>query len=131
MSLKDEITKLSHDFAQGVLNAIRTASLDEILGENRGAAPKAPKATKVSAVSSRRPAAAPAPAAPRARKAGRLHRRSEEELGVISDKIIDLLKARTEGLRAEQIRVELGLEAKELPRPLKDLLASRKIKAKG
>jgi hypothetical protein len=127
MSLKNEITKLSNDFAQGILQAIRAASLEEILGESHGNAAAAPKPR--AAAAGRRPAAPPAPRARRG--GGRLHRRSEEELGAIGDKIINLLKARPEGLRAEQIRVELGLEAKELPRPLKDLLAAKKVKAKG
>ncbi|WP_394847349.1 hypothetical protein LZC95_07775 [Pendulispora brunnea] len=44
---------------------------------------------------------------------------------------MNLLKAHAAGLRAEQIRAALGLEAKELPRPLKELLRSKKVKTKG
>jgi hypothetical protein len=41
------------------------------------------------------------------------------------------VKKHKEGLRAEQIREELGLQAKELPRVLKEGLSSRKLKSKG
>ncbi|WP_394824893.1 hypothetical protein [Pendulispora albinea] len=122
MTLKNEITKLAEDFAQGVLAAIRSASLDEILGDGSG---RAAKATSPA----RRPAAAPP--APVRKRGGRLPRRSEEEIGAIGEKIVGLLKEHPEGLRAEQIRAELAIDRKELPRPLKELLESRKIKAKG
>jgi hypothetical protein len=35
------------------------------------------------------------------------------------------------GLRAEQIRAELGMLPKEMPRVLKDGLAARKLTSKG
>jgi len=128
MTLKDEISKLSNQFAQGILQAIRTSSLDEILEKDAAAPAKSVRAPR--AATSKASVSAPAPAKAR-RGGGRLHRRSEEELGAIGDKVIELLKAHAEGLRAEQIRVAIGIDAKELPRPLKDLLASKKIKAKG
>jgi len=45
--------------------------------------------------------------------------------------VTSLVKKHKEGLRAEQIREELGLQAKELPRVLKEGLSSRKLKSKG
>ena len=36
-----------------------------------------------------------------------------------------------EGLRAEEIRANLGMEAKELPRVLKEGLAKKKLRSKG
>jgi len=130
MSLKNEISRLADNFAQGVLAAIRSASLEEISSEARGRATssstRAPAAGRPSVA-----AAAAASRAPKAKRGGRLHRRSEEEIGAVGDKIVSLLKSHPEGLRAEQIRAELGLEAKELPRPLKDLLGAKKLKTKG
>ncbi|WP_394846315.1 hypothetical protein LZC95_02475 [Pendulispora brunnea] len=127
MSLKNEISRLADNFAQGVLAAIRSASLEEISSEARGRA----TSSSSRAPAGRPSAAAPASKAPKAKRGGRLHRRSEEEIGAVGDKIVSLLKSHPEGLRAEQIRAELGLEAKELPRPLKDLLGAKKLKTKG
>ncbi|HEY4015776.1 MAG TPA: hypothetical protein VGM06_20690 [Polyangiaceae bacterium] len=41
------------------------------------------------------------------------------------------MKKHKEGLRAEQIRSELGLQAKEMPRILKEGLGKKSLKAKG
>ncbi|WP_394831652.1 hypothetical protein LVJ94_34580 [Pendulispora rubella] len=131
MDLKNQINKLAEDFAQGVLAAMRSASLEEIVGGTGSrSTPVAAKTRAAAGRPARGGAVAAAPKSPRGR-GGRLHRRSEEEIGAVGDKIIEVLKAHPEGLRAEQIRAELGLEAKELPRPLKDLLAAKKLKTKG
>lgn len=45
--------------------------------------------------------------------------------------MVGLVKKHGDGLRAEQIRAELGMQAKELPRVLKEGLASRKLRSKG
>jgi hypothetical protein len=45
--------------------------------------------------------------------------------------VVALVKKHPKGLRAEQIRVELGLQAKEMPRVLKDGLAAKKLTCKG
>ena len=47
------------------------------------------------------------------------------------DNIVSLLQTRPEGLRAEQIREALAVQAKELPRPLADGLAAGRIKKAG
>jgi len=62
---------------------------------------------------------------------GRLPRRSAEDIVEILDSVVALVKRHAEGLRAEQIRSELGMQAKELPRVLKEGLASRKLRSKG
>ncbi|WP_394837978.1 hypothetical protein LVJ94_13790 [Pendulispora rubella] len=129
MDLKNQINKLAEDFAQGVLAAMRSASLDELVGAGARTA-SAPAKSKAAAAAPR-PARGGAPAKSPRGRGGRLHRRSDEEIGAVGDNIIGLLKAHPEGLRAEQIRAELGLEAKELPRPLKDLVAGKKVKTKG
>ena len=129
-NLKNIISDLADDFAKGVLGAIRSASLEEILDQSGSRSAKsiggARRTEPVAPAPTRATSKSPA------RKSGeRLHRRSEEELGAIGGKIVALLKANPEGLRAEQIRAELSLEAKELPRPIKDLLSGKKIKTKG
>lgn len=45
--------------------------------------------------------------------------------------IVALLGKNPEGLRAEQIRDALGVQAKELPRPLADALTEGRIKKTG
>ena len=47
------------------------------------------------------------------------------------DGVVALVKKHKEGLRAEQIRSELALVAKEMPRVLKEGLSSRRLKSKG
>lgn len=123
-SLRVRLNELAASFSAGVLDAIRGASLEELLSESSGGksrAPVRPAATR-SAPRAAAPASAPtpAPAATRARKAGRLPRRSAGDISQAVNKIVDLLKGNASGLRAEQIRQKLGLQAKELPRPLKE-----------
>jgi hypothetical protein len=47
-------------------------------------------------------------------------------------KVITAVKsAKGEGLRAEEIRKQLGLDVREVPRVLKEGLRTKKLKAKG
>jgi hypothetical protein len=79
------------------------------------------------------PKAAPKAAAPKAPRtaSGRLPRRSADDIAAELAKIVALVQKHRDGLRAEQIRAELGLQAKELPRVLKEGLASRALRSKG
>jgi len=47
------------------------------------------------------------------------------------DSIVALLQENPEGLRSEQIREQLGVEAKELPRPLADAMDQNRITKTG
>jgi len=111
-TLQSKIQDLASAFANGVLAAVRSSSFEELASAHGRTASAADKAPKRAA-------------------GGRLARRSEEDIAGVVDRIIALLKGEPEGMRAEQIRGELGLEAKELPRPLADALASRQIKKSG
>jgi hypothetical protein len=62
---------------------------------------------------------------------GRLGRRSAGDIAALVDSIVVLHEKRPNGLRAEQIRSELGLEAKELPRPITEALAAKRIVKQG
>ena len=125
-TLRSTISQLANEFAAGVLEAIRGASLEQILAETggtparRGRPAAPPRAAE---------GGAPAPARPR--RGGRLGRRSAKDIAALVEQIVRLLEAHPEGLRAEQIRQELGLEAKELPRPLTEALSSRRISKEG
>jgi hypothetical protein len=133
-NLRLALRDIATSFAVGVYNAVRRASLDELragIDEDAirgGAAPTAPaRATHAKA-------SAPA-ATPKASKTpssgGRLPRRSAEEIAKALDQIVAAVKKNKEGLRAEQIRSQLGFQAKELPRILKEGVATRKLKTKG
>ena len=47
------------------------------------------------------------------------------------DSIVGLLKQSPKGLRAEQIRAKLGLQAKEMPRPLKEAVDGGRLGKSG
>jgi hypothetical protein len=127
MSLRSQLDALAKDFAQQVVAAIQGASLHE-LGAGGGSVSRG-----------RKPGIAPGgggqpdPLAVPVRrgKPGRLPRRSAEDIQAGLDKIVSLLRKHKEGLRAEAIRSTLGMQAKEMPRILKQGLTARKLSAKG
>jgi hypothetical protein len=75
----------------------------------------------------------PAPKAPKekagARRSRRLHRRSMEEIRQTLGQVVKLVAKK--GLRAEQIRSSLALDVREVPRVLREGLATKVLKAKG
>lgn len=118
--LRVRLNDLASMFAASVLGAIRGASLEELLTESsRGRAVRAPSGS----------AKAIAPGA--RRRNGRLPRRSAKDIAGVIHQIEALLKAHPKGLRAEQIRTQLGLQAKELPRPLKEGLDAGRFSKSG
>lgn len=138
-SLHNRLSDLASAFSADVLDAIRSASLDELLFESSGRTSPTPSHTPArSARVTHRfaPASRPAPAAPSSapaarRRGGRLARRSAGAISNAVEDIVGLLKSNPAGLRAEQIRQKLGLQAKELPRPLKEGLESGSLSKVG
>ena len=148
-TLKTTLESLSADFAADVLRAIRSASLDDIVG---GSAVSRPSAAPVTAVPARRPgrpakvpavatvAAAPQLGAPStvsskgARKGTarrRLPRRTQSDILGVVDQIVSLLQRTPEGLRSEDVRAQLGLAANEMPRPIAEGLKARRLSKEG
>jgi hypothetical protein len=117
-TLRAHLNDLANQFAAGVLLAIRSASIDDLLGETGRERRSA----------HRGPGRAPAPAKTRG---GRLARRSPEDIAKTLGGIVSLLKTKKAGLRSEQIRHTLKLDRRELPRVLKMGLAKKAIRAKG
>jgi hypothetical protein len=119
-NLRSRLADLASSFTDSVVDAIRGTSLEELLTET-GARPKS------------RPADSSPRATPRIARAssGRLPRRSAEDIAAELDKIVALVQTHRDGLRAEEIRTELGMQAKELPRVLKEGLSSKKLRSKG
>jgi hypothetical protein len=135
-TLRTTISDLAATFATSVLDALRGSSLEEILAESRGGAssavpvrrgPGRPRSIAVAETIERKPVIASGIR----RKGGRLSRRSQDDISALVDRIVDLLADSPDGLRAEQIRESLSLEAKELPRPLNDALRAKRIAKQG
>ncbi|MGO8996848.1 MAG: hypothetical protein ACLQVI_26340, partial [Polyangiaceae bacterium] len=121
MSLKNRIEALAEEFSAGVLAAIRSASLEEILSEgSRGRA-----SAGVSAPALR------GPGRPRARKSGRLARRSPQQIAAVVESIVGALKKNKTGMRSEQLQKLLSLDKKEISGPLAEALSGKKITKKG
>jgi hypothetical protein len=120
-TLRSQLDSLAAAFASAVVEAIRGASLHELVASDGRAAPAA------------RPAGGPAPKAiaSKTTRSGRLKRRSSEDIGQVLDQVVALVKKNKDGLRAEQIRTELNLQAKELPRVLKEGLRSKRLRKAG
>lgn len=117
-SLRSQLNDLAQSFADGVLAAIRSASLEDLLAESGGGRRARGEDGGVQ----------PAPR----RRLGRLPRRSQEQIEATLAKVVAAVKAtRGKGLRAEEIRKELGLDRREVPRVLKEGLHTKKLKAKG
>ena len=124
MDLRAKIQQLATHFATSVLEVIRQTSLEELLGE-RGL----PGAGAVSRARGFDPAAGKASRP--SRSTGRLPRRSADDIAKTVSQIAALLKKHKGGLRAEQIRAALGLQPKEMPRPLSEGVKARAFKKKG
>jgi hypothetical protein len=71
------------------------------------------------------------PGRPMRRGSGRLKRRSGDDIKKALVEIVSLVERHPKGMRAEEIRSELGMQAKEMPRILGEGLASRKLKKRG
>jgi hypothetical protein len=113
-SLRSRLGDLASAFVASVVDAIRDASVEELFAQQGGGGR-----------SSRRVA----PASGRA--AGRLARRSGQDIEAVIDQIVELIRQHPKGLRAEEIRAALGLEAKEMPRPLRQGLAAGRFTKSG
>lgn len=127
-TLRSNIQAAAAVFTSSVLEAIRGASLEELLAESGGGGGK------------RGPGRPPRGLAGltgggarrgRAARTGRLKRRSPEDIAAALDRVVALVKKSKAGLRAEQIREQLRMQSKEMPRILKEGLSKRKLKAKG
>jgi hypothetical protein len=128
--LRSSLQHLAAAFADSVLAAIRAASLEELLTESKTAGPRRGPAPGLRAAPPA-PSAATRRAAPTLKPSGRLARRSPGQIAATIDRVATLVKKHPKGLRAEQIRVELGLLPKEMPRVLKEGLAAKKLTCKG
>jgi hypothetical protein len=121
MTLRAQLDAIASDFARQVLAAVQGASLHELAGQDgRRTAGGRGHADPLSV-----------PVPKKRGKNGRLPRRSAEEIEKTLAKIVLLVKPHKNGMRAEEIRSKLGMESKEMPRILKQGIASKKLTSKG
>jgi hypothetical protein len=127
--LRSSIQSLAQTFAAGVLEAIRSSSLEDILGETSGVkrGPGRPPGQRGPG----RPPGKRGPGRPPGSTSKRLARRSENDIAAVTESIIALVKKHPTGLRAEQIRAELSIDKREWMRPLGMALDSKKLTKKG
>ena len=123
MSLKEALQTLALNFADEVLAAVRSASLEELLweGDTSSASARAPRAASARAASPKGKAA-------KAPKSGRLPRRSPEQLMAAVDDVVSLLKKHKDGLRSEEIRKALDMDVREVPRVIQHGIANKSFK---
>ncbi len=138
-SLKSKIASLADTFAEGVLAAIRSASLEEILGGDSsapvkrgpGRPPKAANGAAVAPGGGGQPDPLGAPKGAKRGKGGRLARRSPSDIEHVIGLIVGKLGEHKAGLRSEQIQKALKLDKKEITRPIELALKAKKITKKG
>jgi hypothetical protein len=128
-TLHQTINSLASEFAHNLLRALRNASLEEILsetaaghsahggGRRRGRAAGVAVAAHVGAGGGGR--------------GRRLRRRSQGDITAVVNRIHGLLKTHKKGLRAEEIREKLGLDRREIPRPLAEALSKKLVTKRG
>jgi hypothetical protein len=131
-NLRNTIESLASQFASSVLDALRSASIDELADvAGRGAAVRrGPGRPRAESSESSAAAATPRRGGCRGR-GGRLGRRTQNDITRMVESIVDVLAKNAGGLRSEQIREALGVEAKELPRPLAEALSSGRVTKTG
>jgi hypothetical protein len=140
-TLRHRLNDLASTFASSVLEAIRSASLEELLAESSTPHRRGPgrPARALDGGTHGMGMGAPVHAAHaahpahggRARATGRLARRTSDDIEQVIGRIVGLLKQHPKGLRAEEIRSKLGLLSKEMPRPLKEALDGGRLGKSG
>jgi hypothetical protein len=138
-NLKSQIAALAETFSAGVLAAIRSASLEDILaGGGAGPAKRGPgrpsKSSNGAAVArggGGQPDPLGVPTRSKRGKGGRLARRSPEQIAHVVESIVGALKQSKEGMRSEQLQKVLKLDKKEISGPLAEALGGKKISKKG
>jgi hypothetical protein len=126
-SLRATLDSLANNFASAILEAIRSASLEQLLAES--GAGRSSNGLRAKAAGG---GGQPDPLkTPGHKVSGRLARRSPEEIAKTLGSIVSLLKGKKAGMRSEEIRKALKLDVREVPRVLKEGLSSKKLKSKG
>lgn len=113
-SIQESMTAISGDIAEVVMEAIRELSLDDLMGSVVGGRSKA--TAKSSSKKS---------------SGGKRIRRSAEALQEVAEQIASFVRKHKDGVSAEQIREELGIERKDIPLPIAEALGQKLISKRG
>jgi hypothetical protein len=130
--LSASLQELTAAFVQSLVGAIRNMPISEINGdgshETHSHTPRAHTApARARAPRAAAPASAKTPKT-KASKSGRLARRTPEQIEEAIASVVALVRKHPDGLRAEDIRTELGLDVREVPRILKQGIAEGQLK---
>lgn len=136
-------SQITAEVRQAVLAELRHMSLDQLFELAGGKPGRTSPRAAASAAATAKPAgkrgpgrprkdasAAPAAAPKKAKKSGRLPRRSAEDIQGVLDQIVAFVQANP-GVRSEHITASLGLDKKELPRPIAEGLRSGVLTKQG
>jgi hypothetical protein len=116
-NLRQTIQDHAAHFAEAVVQALRGASLEELMSITGGRAVPRSVLGRGSATAGAR--------------GGRLGRRSPEDIHRTLGQIVAVLAQHPEGLRAEQLKAALQLDKRELPRPLAEGLGAGTLRKEG
>jgi hypothetical protein len=130
-TLRSRLQELAASFADQLMAAIQSTSLQDLVGTKGDGAYVANGRSGRSAQHHAAPEPVAHAPAKTAKKAGRLPRRSADDIQSALTKVVGLLQKHKDGLRAEEIRANLGMQAKEMPRILKEGLSSKLLRSKG
>ena len=123
MSLQQEIQALGQQFAEGVLAALRNASLEDLLADRTTGAKVAPKTTAPKASIAK-------PKESESNGGGRV-RRSPSDIAHVTGLIVAKLREHKAGMRSEQIQTVLKLSKAEIVGPLTAALLAGRIRKTG
>lgn len=126
-TLRAQLDALAASFANQIMASLRGASLHDLVGKADGG--RVVSNGRRARGGGGQPDPRVVPTKPR--KPGRLPRRSAEEIAATLNKIVLLVKTQKNGMRAEIFCSKLGMQAKEMPRILKEGLSKKKLTSKG
>jgi hypothetical protein len=129
-TLRSQLDALAANFATQIVAAIQGASLQELLVSGASGQGTGGRRARAVAGGQPDPLSVPVPGKKPGNN-GRLPRRSAQEIQAALGKIVLLVKTHKQGMRAEEIRAALGMQAKEMPRILKEGVAKKRLSAKG
>jgi hypothetical protein len=119
-TFSDTIQELAAKFAEGVVQALRSVSLEDLRSKTGGRSPASP--VKRSPGRPRRGGASEVP--PEGK------RRSADDLAFARGMIVKYVRSHP-GAKAEAIRVALGIPKNKWAKPLADALAEKTLTKKG
>jgi hypothetical protein len=130
-TLRSQLDALAATFVSQIVAAIQAASIHELQAGEGGWGSSGRRASAARGGGGQPdPLAVPVSAKKRG-KNGRLPRRSAEDIQAALNKVVLLVKKQKAGMRAEEIRSALRMEAKEMPRILREGIAKKKLSVKG